>query len=159
VVDDQHGPHDRSDAYPLDATSSDGFTMKLLVPATLSEGEYKLSVSNALGSSDNPEVGVVIKVTNNPQPEPMIESASIVGDSVTLVGSGFTSSNNLITTLGNSPGSISASGDTLTFRITELSMYNEIRKFTLGNYRAALWIYVQNEHGANKEPYKLEITI
>ncbi|MBI2674009.1 MAG: peptidoglycan-binding protein [Candidatus Zambryskibacteria bacterium] len=144
---------------PVIATSTDGITLDVPVPLTLSESEYRLAVSNVLGFSNNPDIAVVIKVTNNPQAEPAIESASIAGDVVTLVGTGFTSANNLITTFGNSPRSITASDGTITFHITELSMYNEIRKFTFGNYQTVFWIYVQNEHGVNKEPYKLEITI
>src|SRR3989344_228391 len=141
------------------ATSSDGVTLEISVPTALAEGEYKLSVSNAWGSSENLNITILIKVTNNPQPAPTIRAASIVGDTVTLIGNGFTCANNIITTLGDSARPISSNGDILTFRITELSMYNEIRKFTLGKYQAALWIYVQNEHGINKEPYELDITI
>ena len=145
-----------NDSNPVDATSTDGITLDVRVPLILSEGEYSLSVSNTLGSSNNPDIAIAIKVMNNPRSGPIIENASIVGDTVTLTGSGFTSANNIITTLGNSSGPISSDGVTLTFRITELSMYNEIRRFTLGNYKVAFWIYVENEHGANKEPYKLE---
>jgi len=148
-----------NDSNPVDATSTDGITLDVRVPLILSEGEYSLSVSNTLGSSNNPDIAIAIKVMNNPRSGPIIENASIVGDTVTLTGSGFTSANNIITTLGNSSGPISSDGVTLTFRITELSMYNEIRRFTLGNYKVAFWIYVENEHGANKEPYKLEIMI
>ena len=148
-----------NDGSPIIATSTDGVTLEVSVPTNLSNGEYKLSVSNVLGSSNNPDITVAIRVTSNPQPGPIIENASIVGDTVTLVGSGFTSSNNLITTLGNSLTPVSSNGTILTFRITELSLYNEIRRLTLGNYKVALWIYVENEYGANKEPYKLEIMI
>lgn len=141
------------------ATSTDGMTLEVPVPANLTLGEYKLSVSNILGSSDNSDTSVIIRVTSNPQLGPTIEGASIAGDMVTLTGKGFTSANNLITTLGNSSSPISSSGNTLTFRISDLSMYGEIKKFTLGNYQAAFWIYVENEHGVNKEPYKLDIII
>ena len=141
------------------ATSTDGVTFKISVPTNLAEGEYKLSVSNALGSSENPDVIVAIKVTNNPQPGPTIESASITGDMITLIGSGFTSANNLFTTLGDSSSPISSNGTTLTFRVADLSRYDQVKQFTLGKYQVALWIYVQNEHGINKEPYKLEMTI
>lgn len=144
---------------PITATSTDGMTIKMSVPANLTEDEYKLSVSNVLGSSENPDITVAIKVTNNPQPGPTIESASIVGDTVTLIGSGFTSLNNLFTTLGDSSSPIFSNGTTLTFRVADLSRYNQIKQFTLGKYQVALWIYVQNEHGINKEPYKLEIVI
>ena len=148
-----------NDSNPVDATSTDGITLDVRVPLILSEGEYSLSVSNTLGSSNNPDIAIAIKVMNNPRSGPIIENASIVGDTVTLTGSGFTSANNIITTLGNSSSPISSDGITLTFRITELSMYDEIKRFTLGKYQAALWIYVQNEHGINKEPHKLDITI
>jgi len=145
--------------YPVTATSTNGTDLEIFVPAVLSESEYKLSVSNMLGSSENPEISIIIKVTHDPQPAPIIESASIVGDMVTLIGSGFTSANNLFTTLGDSSGSMSSNGNTLIFRITDLSRYSQTRQFTQGRYQAALWIFVQNEHGINKEPYKLEIII
>lgn len=144
---------------PITATSTDGMTLKIPVPAGLTEGEYSLSVSNVLGSSENPDITVTIKVTNNPQPGPTIESASIVDDTVTLIGGGFTSANNLFTTLGDSSGPIFSNGTTLTFRVTDLSRYDQIKQFTLGKYQVVLWIYVQNEHGINKEPYQLEIII
>ena len=143
----------------LAATSTNGSVIETFVPASLAEGEYKLSVSNVLGSSDNPDIRVTIKVTNNPQPAPSIESASITGDTVTLIGKGFTSSNNLFTTLGDSSSPLSSDGTTLTFRVTDLSRYNQVKQFTVGKYQAALWIFVQNEHGISREPHKLEIII
>ncbi|MEX2013418.1 MAG: peptidoglycan-binding protein, partial [Parcubacteria group bacterium] len=79
------------------ATSGNGSTLEVTVPGSLSEGEYELSVTNVLGSSD-PNIKVTVKVTNNPHPGPIIESATKVGDMVTVTGSGFTSSNNLYTT-------------------------------------------------------------
>lgn len=145
---------------PVVATSTDGATLQFSIPNNLAEGEYKLTVSNVWGSSENPSVTALVKVTNNPQPAPTIESASIINDEVTLIGRSFSSSNNLFTTLGDSLSPISSSnGTTLTFHITDLSMYNETRQVTLGRYHEALWIYVQNEHGVNKEPYKLDIII
>ncbi|MDO8589877.1 MAG: peptidoglycan-binding protein [bacterium] len=141
------------------AVSTDGTNIEMFVPAGLSEGEYRLSVSNTLGSSDNPAIKIAIKVTSQPQPGPTIESASAMDGTVTLVGSGFTAANKIITTLGNLSGPVSSNGATLTFRITELSMYDKIKQFTRGGYQAPLWIYVKNEHGINREPYKLEIII
>lgn len=144
------------------ATSSNGVDMNIVVPYGISEGVYELTVSNILGFSDktNPNIHIKLKVTNNPLPAPLIKSASISGDTVTLTGEGFTSSNLLITTLGELPGAISSSGGTsLTFRITDLSWYRQITQSTLGRYRSALWIYVQNEHGINEDAYKLDIVI
>ena len=146
--------------YFLTATSTNGSVIKVPVPTGLTEGEYRLSVSNVLGSSENPDITVAVKITSNPQPGPRIENASIVDDTVTVVGSGFTSSNYLLTTLGNSSSPVSSNGTTITFRISDLSLYDQIKKSTLGRkYKAALWIFVQNEHGINKEPYKLEVMI
>ena len=143
------------------ATSTNGIVMDVVVPTNLSEGERTLSVANVFGSSDNPNSNIKIKirVTNNPQPPPTITGASIVGDSVTVVGTGFTSSNNLFTTFGNSSNPIFSNGTTFNFRISNLSMYEKIKKFTQGRYQASLWIYVQNEHGMNKDPYQLVINI
>ena len=149
-----------NNGYPIIATSTNGTVIKVSVPAGSAEGEYKLSVSNALGSSENSGVVVTIKVTSSPQPGPTIESASVVSGRVTLIGSGFTSANNLFTTLGNSTSPVSSSGDTLTFRLTDLSLYNQIKQAALGRqYQSTLWIFVQNQHGINKEPYKLDIVI
>lgn len=143
----------------LEATSTDGIVMKVSVPTSLTEGEYQLSVSNVLGSSD-PNIKILFKVTNNPQPAPTIQSASIEGDTITLIGNGFTATNNLFTTFGNSTGSVSSAGTSLSFRLTDLSWYDQIKKSLLGQlYQATLWIYVQNEHGINKDPYELKIII
>jgi len=144
----------------LTAPSRDGATITTNVPEHLPEGEYKLSVSNTLGSSDNANILISLKVTNTPSPPPSIRSASIQDKVVTLTGDGFTGQNNIITTLGSSSTSISANGDTLTFHLSDLSYYEKIRKSLLGrSYKAELWIYVQNEHGVNKNPFKLDITI
>ncbi len=146
-------------ASEVSATSSDGIKMGIAVPAFLNEGEYRLSVANVLGSTDNPDIKILIKVTNNPQPAPTIENASLTGDTVTLTGNGFTSSNNLFTTLGDSSGSVSSSGGLLTFRLSDRSRYEQTKKFTQGKYQASLWIYVENEHGINKDPFMLDIII
>lgn len=143
----------------ITATSADGTKLMVRVPENLTEGEYRLSVSNVLGSSDNPDIKIAIKVTSNPQQGPTITSASIAGDTVTLVGAGFTSSNKLFTTLGDSSSPISSNGTTLTFRITDLSRYNRIKTLTKGKYQASLWIYVQNEHGISANPYELKLII
>lgn len=143
----------------LIATSTNGTILKISVPINLSEGEYNLSIKNSLGTSD-PQIKISIKITNNPQPAPTITNASIAGDIVTLTGSGFTSSSIIISTFGNFSSPVSSSGTTISFSITNLSQYNQIKQFTGDKtYPTELWIYVQNEHGINKDPYKLEITI
>lgn len=142
------------------ATSSNGTTLMLNVPTNLSVGEYKISVVNVLGTSANAKIPVVIKVTNTPQQGPTIISASVSGDMVTLVGEGFTSLNTIITTLGNSSKTLPANGKTLTFPVTDLAFYSRVKQSFLGRkYQVALWIYVQNEHGINKDPYRLDIII
>jgi len=142
----------------LNASSANGTSLIVPVPA-LTEGQYKVSVSNVLGSSENPDISVFIKVTSTPESGPTISSASISGETVLLAGTGFTTSNTVATTLGNSTP-ISASGNTLTFRLNELSQYEQVKKSMLGRpYKLVLWIFVQNEHGINKDPYKLDIII
>ncbi|PIQ66669.1 MAG: hypothetical protein COV96_00270 [Candidatus Zambryskibacteria bacterium CG11_big_fil_rev_8_21_14_0_20_42_18] len=145
--------------YSLSATSTNGKIIRIQTPSSITEGEYKLFVSNLLGSSENSNIEVKVKITDNPTPSPYIESASIVGDIVTLIGSGFTSRNDLLTTLGNSASPLSSSGTTLTFRLKDLSQYDQISQFTRGQYKFTLWVYVQNEHGINKDPYQIDITI
>lgn len=145
---------------PLAATSTNGTTMTIVVPGTLSEGQYKLTVSNTLGSSENPGIEIPIKVTSFPQPAPIIKGASISGETVTVTGEGFTAQSSVLTTLGNFPGAISSSGATLSFRLSELSQYEQVKKHLQGNkYQFTLWIFVQNEHGTNKNPYKLDLSL
>ena len=142
------------------AVSENGATMRVAVPTGLDNGEYKVTVSNSLGSSEMPNVDIRIKVTSNPQSAPIIESASLIGDTLTVIGKGFTDSNNLFTTLGNSSGPLpSPNGTTIISSLTDLSFYDKIREQTQGKYQVSLWIYVQNEHGINKDPYELKIMI
>ena len=141
------------------ATSTNGSTMSVVVPNSVSNGEHELHIENMLGSSKNSDIKIKIRVTDNPQPPPVITGASLSGDTVTVTGTGFTSSNSLFTTFGDSASSISSSGNTLSFRVTDLSRYNQIRGFTQGQYKAALWIFVQNENGMNRDPYKIDINI
>ena len=140
------------------ATSTNGSVMDVVIPS-LSNGEFELSVENVFGSSANPDIKIKIKVTDNPQSPPNIESGSISGDTVTLLGSGFTSSNIIYTTFGDSPSPVSSNGTMLTFGLSSLSRFNQIKQFTLGKYQASLFIFIQNEHGMNKEPFKLDINI
>jgi len=148
---------------PVTAISTTGVSMKVVVPRTLSNGEHQISVTNSFGSSENPSQPILIKVTDTPSPPPVILSASVSGDVVTLVGQGFSSSNSIFTSLGNtsSPSFTTAQGGVLTFRVSDLSMYQELKASfsSEGPHDIALWVYVQGEHGANKDPYKVDITI
>jgi hypothetical protein len=149
-----------SGSFAVNATSSDGTTLSLQVPTQISSGQYEISVANVLGSSANQQIPISIKVTNSPQPSPVITTASFNGERITLTGEGFTSANNLVTSLGNSSKPISASGKTLTFAITDLSLYAKIKQSFAGRrYPVILWIYVQNEHGTSKNPYRLDLVI
>jgi hypothetical protein len=141
------------------ATSTDGVSLKVVVPS-ISEGQYSLSLTNKLGSSLRTEFPVTIRVTNNPSPAPIITSATLSGDMITVVGSGFTASNNVISTFGNSSGSISSSGNSLTFSLSGLSLYQKIKEATKGKkYQSSILIYIYNEHGMSKDPYKLDLVI
>ena len=145
---------------PITATSTNGTTMAVVVPNSLPEGQYQLTVSNTLGSSENPDIKIPIKVTSAPQPGPTIKNASLSGETVTLLGEGFTVQNTVMTTLGNSPATLYSDGTTLSFRLSELSQYDQVKKQLQGNqYLFTLWIFVQNEHGTNKNPYKLDIVL
>jgi len=142
------------------ATSTNGTSMNLTVPGSLVAGEYKISISNILGSSENASIPIYVKVTNNPQPAPLIERVAISGDVVTVMGKNFSPVNTVITTLGNSTVSITSDGTALSFRLNELSQYVQVKKSLKTNkYKFSLWIFVQNEHGISKDPYKLDMVI
>lgn len=141
------------------ATSTSGISLTITVPTSLPESRYKISVSNILGSSDNPQIPIYIKITNNPQPSPVIEKASISGEMVTVTGKNFTSLNTLITTLGNKEA-VMSDGANISFRLSELPHYERVKKSLKNNkFQFSLWIFVQNEHGVNKNPYKLDTII
>ncbi len=143
------------------ATSSNGISMKVVVPS-LSMGDYRLSVSNSLGEAngDKKEISVMVRVTNSPISPPTIEKASISGESITLTGSGFTGSNYIYSTFGNSSQTYSSNGSTLTFSLSDLALYSKIKASTKGKkYPTVLWITVSNEHGSNREPYQMQFSI
>ena len=147
-------------AEAINASSTNGLALKVAIPTTLYSGEYELSVSNVFGSSENRDRPIKIKVTETPEDPPVIASASLSNGLVTLVGTGFSSSNSVLTTMGNSPSPIAASGNTLTFRLSELSMYSQIiSKAPSGKYQITLWIHVQNEHGMTISPYRLALRL
>lgn len=150
--------------YPTIASSTNGVLMDVVVPVALSNGEYRLSVSNSLNSSDrnNPDIKVLIRVTSSPRSAPVIKSASISDSTITIVGEGFTSSNSIYTTFGNLPNPVSSNGNTITFRLSDLPLYGQIKKASQAqgrSYNSFISIYVQNDRGMNKAPYNLGLSI
>ncbi len=144
----------------VEATSTNGFNLKVMVPNTLSEGTYKLSVSNILGSSENPNIPVSVKITSNPISEPIITSAIFNIDTITLKGKGFTSTNGLITTMGNLNGAISTTGTELSFKVSDLSDYLKVKNTKkTASLSLPIWIFIQNEHGVSKTAYSVNIKI
>ena len=141
------------------ATSTLGAKLSIKVPSNFPEGSYKISVGNVLGSSENPKFPVSIKVTSSPQPPPVVERATLTSETVTLLGQGFGPTNTIVTNLGtaSSPSSL---GTTLSFRLSDLAQYNQLKKSLIKKgYQISLWVYVQNEHGVSQDPYKIDITI
>ncbi len=142
------------------AVSTTGTSLKVTLPSKLTPGEYRVSVVNSFGSSENPEIPVIVRVTDTPIAPPVIQGASISGDIVTVTGQGFGSSSTVFTSFGNTPGPVPAQDSTLSFRLSELSQFERVKN-TLpeGSFQAILWIYVESEHGANKTPYRLDIRL
>jgi hypothetical protein len=145
----------------VNTVSQDGASLLIIVPKNLSEGEYKLSVSNSFGVSDADKLPVTVKITSNPTPAPVIDNASFSNGVVVLTGKGFTSKNYISTTLGelNAPIAPSTSGG-LSFDVTNLSLYSKTKESFLGrSYPMTLWIFVRNEHGVSEKAYPLDINL
>lgn len=143
------------------ATSTNGTTMVVRVPNNLKEGDYTVSVANTLGVSTAAGLEIPVKITNNPRQGPIITSASNVNGVVTVTGSGFADANNLYTTFGTLTGVLSSDGKSLTFRISSLSEYVNVKNILYGrsSVLAPLWISIQNEYGVTASPYKIDIIL
>jgi hypothetical protein len=142
----------------LNATSTTGTTMNVILSKTIPEGVHEVRVVNSLGSSGNTQAKIYLKVTNSPAEAPVILRASVNKGVVTVVGSGFASTNTLVTTLGNVNVS-SSDGKTLHFKISDLSLYQKVRSTTKASITFGLAIFVQNEHGLSALPSNLIVTI
>lgn len=146
----------------VSATSTNGAVMSVAVPSSLPFGEYNVVVSNTLGSSADVanSVRVSIKVTGSPRTPPVITNASVSAGVVTLVGDGFSSTNSLVTNLGNLEGVPSFDGRSITFQINNLSEYARIKR-QLGNksIQTTLVVHISNDRGSSKNPYSVNITI
>jgi hypothetical protein len=144
------------------ATSTGGTLISVTVPAFIPHGDYDLSVSNNLGSSNtaNNSAKVSIKVTSSPRTPPTITSASVSGSTVTLIGEGFSSSNNLVTTLGTLGGVSSFDGRSISFQLNNLSEYARVKQQLKNkNIQTSIWIHINNDRGTSNDPYKLDIVL
>ena len=144
---------------PVTGISTDGVAMSITVPKDLAYGQYKVGVFNKLGTSNNPMLPIYIQVAASPVGAPIITSASLNKDQVVVTGENFTSANKILTNFGEHKVPVSSSdGKSLSFSLSNLSMYENIKKYYTGQ-KMALWIYVQNEHGVAKNAFKLDLTI
>lgn len=143
----------------LSATSTNGTEMELVIPKDTTYGIHEVSVSNNLGSSLNPNIKILIKVSDSPSAPPLISGVNYNNGIFVVTGEGLADKNNIITTLGQLQGVSSLDGKTLTFRISDLSDYGKIKTLSSSSFPVSFAIFIQNEHGFTKNPYQLKIVI
>ncbi len=103
-------------------SSADGATLDAVAPGSV--GNYEIWVTNVKGSSRVASRPIKITVTSSPAPLPVISSASpnpvALDGTVELVGTGFSSSNIVLTSLGYIENVSSSIGSTLRFSLSAL---------------------------------------
>lgn len=145
--------------YTIMATSSNGSEMTIKIPDNLSQGTYVLTTYNKLGTND-PNMPVTIKITNDPQNPPTINSIEENNGIIEITGSGFGSSNTVITPLGNLENIKSSRDGTIEFNIEDLGYYELIKSHQNGKQAIfPLPVYVLSEHGVSTSSITVNISI
>ncbi len=108
--------------------SSDGSIITVVLPSSLTPGNYEVWVTNSNGSSRNIQNSISFIITNNPQPEPQITSVSPTSTptsgTITISGDNFsTTGNNIYSTLGTVDNMASKDGKTIVVSHFLLSVY------------------------------------
>ncbi len=132
------------------ASSWNGQSITFNIPS-IPKGNYSLYVKNARGESNKDSFFVV---TDGVTPEPKIESitptSATRGSTVTLVGSGFTATGNIIRTgaviVENIP---SVNGTALSFVVPEAMTATSTVPASSKKASLPVWVYVVNENGVS----------
>lgn len=145
--------------YSFSTTSTDGFTLSF--PAPASPGEYDVWVTNSKGSSQ--VVGRMMRliVTTSPAPLPVITSVTPnpakIDDTITISGTGFSSSNNVSTSLGIMEN-VASSGNAISLRLSDFSLTSQIREIPyMKDRKTAILIYIQSDGGLSKDAYSFDV--
>jgi len=134
----------------IKASSWNGQSITFKVP-DIPKGLYPLYVKNARGESNKEQWFVV---TDGVSPEPKIDkfSSSIVlrGDTVSVVGSGFTQKDNTIMVggVGLFKNVLSEDGKTLSFRVPE-NVFTATFSPTVKTPEFKIWVHIVNENGVS----------
>jgi peptidoglycan hydrolase-like protein with peptidoglycan-binding domain len=142
--------------------SSNGSTLTVQLPNSLTIGNHEVWVTNSNGSSRNVQNPVSFIITNNPQPAPRITSVSPENPStsgiITVLGDNFSASgNNIYSTLGTVGNLASKDGKTIVVSISSFPFISKIEGI-LTTTPFPLWFTVQNENGVDRTGYNIQIT-
>ncbi len=112
---------------PSDSTKSH---ITLTIPSSIPYGTHHIWVVTPTGSTENSKLQtqIIIGAVAIAKAKVMTISPLVVGsnDTITITGSGFTSNNSVITSLGKIDGIASSDGKTLTFITSKLSNFSKI---------------------------------
>lgn len=140
--------------------SYDGTILEANAP--ISVGEYEIWVTNQKGTSRVPSRPVKITVTNSPADLPIIEKATPspvpVDGTVTLSGTGFAASNNVLTSLGILENVPSSDGKTISFSISSLPYisYAKAAEALRGKISPVL-VNIQTKGGFTEKQFQFDV--
>ncbi|MES2436450.1 MAG: peptidoglycan-binding protein [Patescibacteria group bacterium] len=138
------------DTYAVKNVASNGGILNIKVPP-VPFGRYDIAIRNSKGLSNT---GVIV-VTNDGKSHVKIDSIEPAkisyGQTLTLKGSGFTSSNDVITIHGIQKGVVSSDGTTISFAFTPENM-REIAKYSRNQTDMSVPITIVNANGVFVHP-------
>ena len=117
-------------------TSADGTSLSVLVPHSVPNGSYNISVENKNGTTFNATYGNFFTISDNPQDPPTVSRVTpdkVVFDSnstITITGTGFSpEKNEVYTGLGSASGIPSSDGKTLSVTLSSLSEFKRATQY------------------------------
>ena len=131
------------------ASSWNGQSITFNIPS-IPKGNYSLYVKNTRGESNKDSFFVV---TDGITPEPKIENISpsqvVKGSLVSVTGSGFTTTGNMIRTGIAIVENISSNGTLLSFVVPETTTATSTVPASSKKASFPIWVYVVNENGVS----------
>lgn len=142
----------------VSATSTTGTTMNFIVPQDAPLGVHEVYVTNSFGTSKNPQAPVLLKVTHSPVPPPVITKIEEKKGVITLTGTGFASTNSIVTSLG-AIEVFSSDQKTLSFALSSLPYYSKVKSLSKTTTTLNLAVFIKNEHGISLTPSMIQLSL
>lgn len=142
-------------------SSTDGMTLRFVLPGSMEYGTYEAWVTNEKGTSRSNNRPIQLTITDSPLDPPVITGVSpliaSLTDTVTLYGSGFRGAVGLYTSLGELKN-IFATDSSITFKVSDFPIIAKIKdaKGVKGGLMQVS-VIVGTPQGYNQEPFVFKV--